>query len=610
VEDWWVMLPDSGAAAAVTERLCRGEVRSVPHVSGRPWLVGRWDARREVSAQAGEARVVVLGRSAARAEVLRRRIERVRRPSDVERAVAGLAGSFHVLASVSGRVWARGTASAACRVFTTRVDGVPVAAGRADVLAALVGASPDPEMLALRLMHPPVTSVVLADRTVWRNVRAIPAQEALVWGRDGRPEPAARWWHPPEPHLSLMEAATAVRTALTDAVGTCTAGGGTVSADLSGGLDSTSLCFLAARGADHLVTVHWEGRHPCDDAVWAARAREALPSATHLSLAAGESPDWFAGVGRLRLVSEEPCAWVRDFAKQSDLLRRVAHHGSRLHLGGGGGDELFTPFPSFLQDLATTRPWRVWGRLRHQRHQWRAGRLAVVRGVLKRTSYRRWLLNAAGRLDLAPPSGFAGMLGWQPEPRAPSWATPEAVATMRNALRTAAADTPEPLAPQRSVHCALQQVREGGNTVRVLNQTLAGPAMALPYTDDAVVTAALSVRPLEAVRPGTFKPLLGAALAGIVPASVLARPSKGAYDADFYHTLRRHRGQLLALAEDSLLARAGLIDAERLRRAVHFHADAAELDPLPYTVGCEVWLRSLEDDGWAPGPHPLSEGAR
>jgi hypothetical protein len=42
------------------------------------------------------------------------------------------------------------------------------------------------------------------------------------------------------PNLSLTEAAAAVRTALTDAVGTCTAGGGTVSADLSGGLDSTS----------------------------------------------------------------------------------------------------------------------------------------------------------------------------------------------------------------------------------------------------------------------------------------------------------------------------------------------------------------------------------
>ncbi|MFD0392141.1 hypothetical protein ACFQ3Z_02660 [Streptomyces nogalater] len=91
--------------------------------------------------------------------------------------------------------------------------------------------------------------------------------------------------------------------------------------------------------------MHWEGQDPDnDDAAWAARAREALPSATHLVLRGEESPDWFTGVGGLRLPSEEPCAWVRDFAKQSDLLRRVAYHGSLLHLGGGGGDELFTPF--------------------------------------------------------------------------------------------------------------------------------------------------------------------------------------------------------------------------------------------------------------------------
>ncbi|MFF7095564.1 asparagine synthase-related protein [Streptomyces rubradiris] len=611
MDDWWVMLPDAPAAAAVAERLDREGVRRVPHASGRPWLVGRWNAGQEVSARAGEARIVLLGRSTAQAGTLRRRIERVRRPEEAERAVTGLAGSFHVLASVDGRVWARGTASAVRRVFTTHIDGVPVAAGRADVLAALSGAEPDPEALAVRLLHPPVASTVLADRTYWRNVRAVPPQEALVWERDGRRGPRACWWSPPEPHLSLTEAAAEVRTALTDAVGTCTAGGGTVSADLSGGLDSTSLCFLAAREADRLVTVHWEGRDPDnDDAVWAARARAALPSATHLVLTAEESPDWFAGVGGLRLPSEEPCAWVRDFAKQTDLLRRVTEHGSRLHLSGGGGDEMFTPFPCHLQDLAATRPWQAWRSLSRQRHQWRTGHLSVARGVLGRTSYRRWLLDAAGHLALVPPSGFTGMLGWQPEPRAPGWATPEAVAMTTDALRTAAADSPEPLAPQRSVHCALQQVREGGNTIRVLNQTLAGPDLALPYTDDPVVTAALSVRPPEAVRPGTYKPLLGAALSGIVPAHLLARPAKGPYDADFYHGLRRHRGELLALTEDSLLAEAGLIDAERLRRALHHHATAAELDPLLHTLGCEVWLRSLDDDGPAPVPYPPAATAR
>ncbi|MFD0392142.1 hypothetical protein ACFQ3Z_02665 [Streptomyces nogalater] len=42
-----------------------------------------------------------------------------------------------------------------------------------------------------------MTSTVLADRTFWHNVRAVPPHEALVWDRDGRRGPTARWWRPP-----------------------------------------------------------------------------------------------------------------------------------------------------------------------------------------------------------------------------------------------------------------------------------------------------------------------------------------------------------------------------------------------------------------------------
>ncbi|MFD8869985.1 asparagine synthase-related protein [Streptomyces sp. NPDC059590] len=609
-DTWWLILPDTEAAAALADRLGVRDLDCLRHASGRPWLLGRWRGAEAVTAEAGDARVAVLGRCRLTPEALRARVARLRDVREVEGAVGRVAGSYHVLASVGGRVWARGTASAACRLFTARVGGVPVAAPGADVPAGLLDAAPDHEMLAARLMDPPISWTALGGRTIWRHVRAVRPDEALVWERDGA-QRTVRWWRPPAPELGLRAAAEGVRAALAEAVATCTAGGRTVSSDLSGGLDSTSLCFLAAaQGEAELVTLRWEGVDAQnDDAVWARRAVAALPGATHLVVAQRETPDWFAGVDGMRLATEEPVAWARDVAKQSDVLERVGAHGSRLHLCGGGGDELFTPSPAHLTDLVRSHPLLVSRRLRRLCFDWRVGRTEALRAVCDRGGYQRWLHRAARDLTASRPAPSASQLGWQPPPRMPGWATPGAVRAAAAALEEAAARCPGPLAPQRSLHTVLSQVREGGNAIRQMNQALPGPGYAIPYTDDAVVAAALSVRPLEASVPGRFKPLLTEAMDGIVPREILRRTSKGRYGTDFYRALRRRRGEILALLDGSLLAKAGLIDPERLRRALRTHASVPELALVAHTVAGEIWLRSVAE---RPRPWPVQPngGAR
>ena len=59
--------------------------------------------------------------------------------------------------------------------------------------------------------------------------------------------------------------------------------------------------------------------------------------------------------------------------------------------------------------------------------------------------------------------------------------------------------------------------------------------------------------------------------------------------------MRRHRGDLLALWEDSRLGRLGLIDASALRETcARPLPPELQLGGLYQTVACEVWLRSLE----------------
>ncbi|NJP81207.1 hypothetical protein HCK01_28575 [Streptomyces sp. AA8] len=602
--------------------------------------------------------MAVIGRCPVTAAELAARLRQVRDVADTERAVAGLAGSFHVVTSAGGRVRVRGSASGARAVFYSRFDGVTVAADRADRLAEAVGASPDEQTLALHLLASPPPHP-LDDRSPWRGVHRVPSGDCLAIEADGRAR-TQRWWAPPEPVLSAAEGARGVRRALVAAVESCTAGGGTVSADLSGGMDSTGLCFLAARiGAAKLVTLRWEGADPGDgDGRRAARAAAALPDARHVRPGRSGTPLWFSdpaetadvlrlgaahgmsrpaygmshpadntghlthGLGHpaygaghpshdmnhpphdVNRPADEPGAWVRDAARFAKLSALMTLRGSRLHMFGGGADELFTAPAPHLHDLLRSRPLAALAAVRRKRAGRRLPLLPVLGGLADRSNFPQWLTAWADSLvrPAAFPAGNVPSLAWGPDLRMPSWATADAVLAVRSLLREAAAAAPEPLHAQRGQHAALASVRAGGRGVRQFDQVTSarGLEYAAPYLDDGVVEAALSVRVGERSEPGRYKPVLAAALHGIVPDPVLGRSAADGFGADpyadLYAGLRHNRARLVGLFEDSLLARAGLVDAAALRASLlGLHPVPGPLRPLDTTLGCELWLRSLPE---------------
>ncbi len=54
----------------------------------------------------------------------------------------------------------------------------------------------------------------------------------------------------------------------------------------------------------------------------------------------------------------------------------------------------------------------------------------------------------------------------------------------------------------------------------------------LTFLDDRVIEACLAVRPGERVSPGRYKPVLGAAMCGIVPEECLRRSNKATASMD------------------------------------------------------------------------------
>lgn len=542
---------------------------------------------------AGRTRVAVVGLCPATATDLLPRVRRIRKLGDLDRLAGELVGSVHLVGSVAGEVRVQGSISGVRRVFHTRIAGSTVAADRADLLAWLAGAEVDERWLALRLLSPSIPHP-LADECPWRGVRALPAGCALRIDGDGACS-VTRWWRPPEPVVPLGEGAAAVRNALTAAVEACIRASETVSADLSGGMDSTSLCFLAAGRGAGLLTVTWSEADPgSDDAAWAKRAIPALGGAEHLVLGEDELPLMYAGLLDPSAEVEEPYRWVRTQARLTHLAGLLARHGSQLHLAGHGGDEVFSSPPSYLHTVVRSHPRIAVNHLRGHRALRRWPLAAILRALGDRRSYPEWL--AASATDLGVPSQRrAPLFAWGPMVRLPPWATCQAVDAARDLLEDAAASA-EPLARERGQHEALQYVRIAGRAARQASRVMAraGVPLAVPYLDDRVIEASLAVRLQERATPWQYKPLLAQAMRGIVPGALLGRATKGVFDADAYAGLRRHRAELLDLFDEPALARLGLVDADALRAAyLGPHPRTSSLIALDPTLACEVWLRAL-----------------
>lgn len=594
-DPWFVALPDSDSASPVEAavRVRCSPRQTIDHPSGRPWILGSWPAGAVVSAGAGRTALVVLGQHAGIDGLLAERAARIDTVAQVDGLAAELVGSVHLLASLDGRVRVQGTVTGICRVFSADVGGVPVAADRADVLAALTGAGLDEQRLALHLLHPHVLHPV-AGLPVWHGVGVLPGDSYLVL--DGAARRTVRWWTPPDPVLPMAEAAPALRAALAAAVDARVCGRDLVSCDL-GGLDSTAVCSLAAGHGAELLAYTAASLDPlADDVAWAERTVAELAGVTHEVIPADQMPLVFGGLADVVDRFDEPCSATVDGARWLTIASRAAACGSTVHLTGFGGDELLYGSVAHLHDLLRTNPRTAVRNLRGFAAKYRWPRRAVLRQLADTRPYGQWLAGVADTLTAPPPGPAEPLLDWGFAARMPPWATPDAVEAVRRQVRAAAREV-EPLSPRRGQQRELETMRYLSRMSRQLDQIAGrrGIALAAPYYDDRVVEAGLAVRPEDRVTPWRYKPLIVEAMRGVVPPASLARETKANGSGDLEPGLRRHRAELLALWEDSRLGALGLVDAAAVREAcTRPLPPELQFGVLDQVVACEVWLRSLD----------------
>ncbi|MCB5908460.1 asparagine synthase-related protein [Streptomyces pinistramenti] len=392
----------------------------------------------------------------------------------------------------------------------------------------------------------------------------------------------------------MPSAAPALRDALHRAVAVRTRGEPSVGCELSGGADSAALSALAYEevGGARLANFTRAPADPGnDDTDWARLVATSQPGASHDVFEVGSIPGQFAGMDA-PFALDAPSPSAASPLRSAFWWRHAAGAGARTLLSGKGGDELTLTALPYLwytrrRDRRTARQHvKGWAAL------WGVPVQQIRSRAVAPEPYAAWLAGCLTRGDGEP-------FGWEAGPHVPPWLTPSARTVLAETVG-AAADVAEPLHDRPHQHTAMAAIRALARWNR-LQADVAGPfgiRLGYPYADQQVIEAALATRAEARTSPYQNKPLLTAAMRGIVPAAHLTRRTKGGYSADTTSAAAAMQGAFARLLDaDCLLASYGLIDAERLRAALTGWDRLNERTDLllHLTVMCEIWARTADN---------------
>jgi asparagine synthase (glutamine-hydrolysing) len=285
----------------------------------------------------------------------------------------------------------------ACPIYTVRSDDGALTWGSSSrALASLSRAEVDEAWLAAFLadpyaetagsvfsgvaLVPPGTRLVLADGQV--------KELTQVWTRTPR-----RWSDAVDQLRSTLDASVRVRMT------------GVVAADLSGGMDSTTLAVFAARHcAVNAVTAHPAGVTAGGDLDHARVTAAAHPMMRHVLMPLTGDHLPYRGLDTLP-PTDEPAPSTVTWAMLSAQFELLADIGVTCHLTGDGGDTLFLSPPVYLADLARRGRWlrlaadaQGWARLRRTSPWPLIGQAIRGRSPSTAAAAPRWLTPHAVRL--------------------------------------------------------------------------------------------------------------------------------------------------------------------------------------------------------------------
>jgi asparagine synthase (glutamine-hydrolysing) len=432
--------------------------------------------------------------------------------------------------------------------------------------------------------------------TPYQGIRRLPPGHCLI-AEDGRVR-VERWWRPeslaPILYRDDDEYAAHFREVFAQAVRAHLRADGPVWSELSGGLDSSSIVavaqrlFRAGEARDRgfaTATMVFATTGPGDDPRYRQSLieRDGFPAHTITADENNVFADMPAGVA----FWDEPHQQVRFYAFFRRYQRMLEEAGvSALLCGNGGEIPVLTEYPPPLHLADLLRQGR-WGTAWREALIWQRALRLPLANVM-------WVWGVSPLLR--PPNRSYAF----EKAVLPAWIEPAFARRLGLARRANRAIMPPAF---HGVGDQWQYEKLGRSCEALFRGYMEyGCEMRYPFLARPVLEFGFAVPYRRLLAPGTFKPVLRRAMAGILPETIRTRVDKGDIGRWVVRSLAAQWPALEPLLRNSVLAELGYVRGEELHRAVHMftYGKAQRTGLLSAIVALEIWTR------WALGASPFA----
>lgn len=456
------------------------------------------------------------------------------------------------------------------------------------------------EFLALQTYgeHEPV-----CEDTVYRGIHRLLPDSMLVYDANASDLKQTPCWNWLERTIDpgtddLTGIAEAYRSTLQAAVSERLRG--TTAVQLSGGMDSTSVALLAldclaerepAAPLSAFSLLYSELRVLSREREVISRILDEHPRLRPVPIVADHLLDF--GTFADPPPHEEPWPWLSAAQLEVALAKAAAGEQAATVLTGQGSDELLDTGPYHIADLLRCGRWREAFRQARQASQAENVGLWTV-------------LFPFGIVPLLPTWMHDGLPRWRSPGAAlqgvrrndiPPWISPEFARKHHLRDRLLARSRRMFERQPTPVSVVLNNLRgRQGDCSRWYLGLPRGIHLAHPFLDARLIRLTLGVYSRVPPLPrGLPKPLLGAAMQGVLPDFIRTRPKSGFFNEPVYRGFSRHLGELRQLVCESSTAGIDWFNGEALlsclnQAALGIGVDRAGLDRLNLTLSLLKWF--------------------